>query len=196
MLFRSPLWWICLAVVLVIFILSLEPALRLFRVEFTWPKPFARVIAALSPFHLVSSYGLFALMTSERPEIIVEGSNDGVEWLAYEFKCKPGEPKCAPRFVAPHQPRLDWQMWFAALGYFEANPWFFRFLMRLLEGSAPVLALLKENPFPAAPPRYVRGVVYDYRFTTRIERRTTGAWWKRERRGLYSPILERGECGT
>ncbi|HEV2394221.1 MAG TPA: lipase maturation factor family protein [Verrucomicrobiae bacterium] len=191
----APLRWICLAVVLLVFILSVEPALRLFRVGFTWPKPLARFIAALAPFHLVSSYRLFALMTSERPEIIVEGSNDGVEWLAYEFNCKPGEPKRAPRFVAPHQPRLDWQMWFAALGYFEANPWFFRFLMRLLEGSAPVLGLLKENPFPAGPPRFVRGVVYDYRFTTRAERWMAGAWWKRERRGLYSPIVERGERG-
>ena len=142
------------------------------------------------PFHLVNSYGLFSVMTTERPEIIIEGSRDGVNWQAYELKWKPGDVKRSPRFVAPHQPRLDWQMWFAALGYYPNNPWLRRFLMRLLEGSPAVLSLLKSNPFPHIPPRFVRAVFYDYRFTNRQQRAATGAWWRREARGLYSPILE------
>jgi hypothetical protein len=130
-------------------------------------------------------------MTLERPELIVEGSNDGEHWRPYRFKWKPGEVAQAPRFVAPHQPRLDWQMWFAAIGWYPNHPWFERFLERLLEGSPAVLALLAGNPFPGSPPREVRAVVYDYRFTTRAERRATGAWWRRERRELYCPVKTR-----
>src|SRR2546429_6880738 len=129
-------------------------------------------------------------MTTERPEIIVEGSYDRTDWREYEFKWNPGEVRRARRFVAPHQPRLDWQMWFAALGYYPNQPWFSRFLRRLAAGSPAVLSLLKTNPFPDAPPRYIRAILYDYRFTVRAERRANGAWWRRERRGLYSPIID------
>jgi len=132
-------------------------------------------------------------MTTQRPEIIVEGSLDGVSWLPYEFKWKPGDPKRAPRFVAPHQPRLDWQVWFAALGFYPNNPWFWRFLVRLLEGSPAVLSLLRSNPFPDAPPNFVRAVLYDYRFTDSEQRRATKAWWLRERRGPYSPVIDMSE---
>ena len=100
----------------------------------------------------------------------------------------PGDLKRAPPWVAPHQPRLDWQMWFAALSDYRLNSWFIGFLIRLLQGSAPVLALLKHNPFPNSPPIYVRAVVYDYHFTTFAQRRTTGAWWTREKRWLYCPV--------
>jgi hypothetical protein len=135
----------------------------------------------------VSTYGLFAVMTTSRPEIIVEGSNDGMTWLAYEFKWKPGDLKRRPAFVAPHQPRLDWQMWFAALGNVQGNRWFVQFLVRLLEGKPEVLALLEKNPFPDKPPRYVRAVLYDYHFTDAKTRRETGQWWRREPKGLYCP---------
>jgi hypothetical protein len=145
--------------------------------------------AWLEPFRTFNSYGLFAVMTTSRPEIIIEGSNDGVAWLPYEFKYKPGEVKRRPRFVAPHQPRLDWQMWFAALGSYRQNPWLVKFCLHLLEGSRPVLALLDHNPFPQAPPRYIRAVMYGYRFTDFATRRKTGAWWHRQERGLYLPPL-------
>jgi hypothetical protein len=128
-------------------------------------------------------------MTTERQEIIIVGSHDGLQCQAYEFKWKPGDVNRRPRFVAPHQPRLDWQMWFAALGFYQNNPWFRRFLIRLLEGSPDVLALLKKNPFPQAPPRFVRAALYDYRFTNPATRRATGAWWHRQRRGAYSPVM-------
>jgi hypothetical protein len=141
----------------------------------------------LQPLRTVNSYGLFAVMTTERREIIVEGSDDGVNWLPYEFKYKPGDMNLHPAFVEPHQPRLDWQMWFAALGNIQQNPWFESFCIRLLQGSPEVLALLEKNPFPKHPPRYIRAEFYDYHFTSFAEYRATGAWWKREPAGEYLP---------
>jgi hypothetical protein len=143
----------------------------------------------LAPLRSSNGYGLFAVMTTSRPEIVVEGSQDGVIWRAYEFRWKPGDPLRRPRFVAPHQPRLDWQMWFAALGAYEENPWLIRFLQKLQQESPEVVRLLAANPFPHGPPRFVRALVYDYRFTSRAERAQTRAWWKREPRGLYCPML-------
>jgi len=142
-----------------------------------------------APFRTFNSYGLFAVMTRPRYEIIVQGSNDGQTWLDYEFKYKPGDPQRRPGFVAPHQPRLDWQMWFAALGDYRSNPWFVQFCGRLLQNSPDVPALLKTNPFPTAPPRYVRALLYEYHFTDRATRRETGAWWRRELKGEYLPVL-------
>lgn len=147
----------------------------------------AGIAAAMAPFHIVNSYGLFAVMTTTRPEIIIEGSRDGRQWLAYEFKYKPGDVRRPPPWVAPYQPRLDWQMWFAALGSYHNNPWFVRFLKRLLEGSPPVLALLEKNPFAGTPPRYIRARTFDYRFTTWAEKQASGAWWRRELSGIYFP---------
>ncbi|MGZ4838299.1 MAG: lipase maturation factor family protein [Terriglobales bacterium] len=146
--------------------------------------------ATLAPFEIVNSYGLFAVMTTTRPEIVIEGSSDGVNWQAYEFKYKPGEVKRPPRWVEPHQPRVDWQMWFAALGNYQQNPWLLRFMLRMLQGSPQVSKLLARNPFAKAPPTYVRASVYEYQFTNWRERRETGAWWKREYRGVYLPALD------
>ena len=153
----------------------------------TLPSPAGGLLEMVAPFRTVNTYGLFAVMTTSRPEIIVEGSNDGVNWKAYGFRYKPGDLRRGPPWVEPHQPRLDWQMWFAALGSYRENPWFSQFLARLLEGSPPVLRLLGNNPFPGAPPRYIRALVYDYRFTNYAERRATGNWWKREPKGMYFP---------
>lgn len=149
--------------------------------------PVAICEAQLAPFRTINSYGLFAVMTTTRDEIIIEGSNDGSHWLPYEFKYKPGNVKRRPAFVAPFQPRLDWQMWFAALGTARQNPWFLNFCEQLLQGSPDVLALLKTNPFPDRPPKYIRAEFYDYRFTGFAERRATGAWWKRTQAGEYLP---------
>ena len=141
----------------------------------------------LEPFRTFNSYGLFAVMTTSRREIIIEGSNDGVTWQAYEFKYKPGDVMRRPGFVAPHQPRLDWQMWFAALGNYRQNPWLVNFCLRLLQGSPQVLGLLERNPFPSAPPRYIRAVVYDYHFLDLSAHRKTGGWWRRQQSGDYLP---------
>ena len=143
----------------------------------------------LEPFRIVNGYGLFRVMTKSRPEIIVEGSSDGDTWLAYQFRWKPGDVNRPPGWVAPHQPRLDWQMWFAALGGPRQNRWFIGLAARLLQGSRPVSALLAHNPFPDHPPRYIRAMFYDYHFTSTEEHEATGGWWKREERGEYlSPI--------
>ena len=141
----------------------------------------------VAPFHVANSYGLFAVMTTTRPEIRIQGSNDGQTWKDYEFKYKPGRLLQRPRWVAPHQPRLDWQMWFAALGTYRQNPWFINFAERLLLGSEPVLKLLDNNPFPEEPPRFVRAQLYRYRFTDLTTKRTNGSWWEREYLGLYLP---------
>jgi predicted DCC family thiol-disulfide oxidoreductase YuxK len=146
-------------------------------------------LATLAPFEIVNSYGLFAVMTTTRLEIVLEGSNDGQNWRAYEFKYKPGDVKRAPRWVAPHQPRLDWQMWFAALADYQQNPWLLRFMLRLLQDAPEATRLLASNPFRGAPPDYVRALVYEYRFTSWTERRATGAWWVREYRGEFLPAL-------
>src|SRR2546425_275950 len=154
-----------------------------------YPRPIVRALAWVEPFRSVNNYGLFRVMTTERPEIVIEGSDDGTTWRAYEFPYKPGDPLRRPAVVEPHQPRLDWQMWFAALSRYEATPWFHNLLARLLQGSPPVLALLRTNPFPDHPPKYVRAQLYDYRFTGWAERRRSGAWWSRAPLGAYSPAV-------
>ncbi|MFT5317490.1 MAG: hypothetical protein ACI8RA_000738 [Chlamydiales bacterium] len=154
--------------------------------------PLGRLISVLrfaAPFHIISGYGLFARMTTTRYEIIVEGSDDGKTWKEYEFHWKPGDLNGPLRQAAPHQPRLDWQMWFAALGKYEQNPWYTRFLVRLLEGSKDVTNLLKTNPFQHHPPKYIRGSFYEYHFTNIDERVDSGNCWKREHKGLYSPVF-------
>jgi predicted DCC family thiol-disulfide oxidoreductase YuxK len=157
-----------------------------FKPDATWPRPIAAIGARLDYFRVVNGYGLFRVMTKSRPEILVEGSDDGIHWKPYVFKWKPGPLDRAPGFVEPHQPRLDWQMWFAALSDYRQNPWFIRFMEQLLRGSPDVRHLLAENPFPQAP-RYVRATLYAYRFTTQAERARTGHWWKRERLRDYFP---------
>lgn len=143
----------------------------------------------LDTFHVVNNYGLFAVMTTSRPEIVIEGSNDGENWQAYEFKYKPGDVNQAPRWVAPYQPRLDWQMWFAALSERADTPWFTPFMKRLLEGSPEVLGLLAKNPFPDKLPLIIRGSLYDYHFADAATRRSTGAWWTRTYSGPYFPAV-------
>jgi hypothetical protein len=164
-----------------------------FRDQISWPRPMVALYGAVSPLRSFNGYGLFASMTTARPEIIIEGSNDGQTWLPYEFKYKPGDPMRRPAFIEPLQPRLDWQMWFEALRIMnpgtEPSRWFLNFCERLLRGQPEVLALLKANPFPDAPPRYIRAIVYDYHFTNFTQRRETGAWWRRRLVGPYCPVL-------
>ncbi len=151
-----------------------------------WPQPIYALRRAISPLRSVNGYGLFAVMTTERPEIVVEGSDDGTTWRPYAFRWKPGPLDRRPRFCEPYMPRLDWQMWFAALGGNPArDPWFVAFLTRLAEGSPPVLGLLAANPFPDGQPRYLRARLYDYTFTDLRTLRKTGRWWSREELGAY-----------
>ena len=152
-----------------------------------WPRLLVQLDDVVAPAHVFHEYGLFRTMTVDRPEVVIEGSNDGVAWKAYELPYKMGDPSRAPRFVAPHMPRLDWQLWFAALARVGRQDWFVSLLQCILQGSKPVLALFAVNPFPDAPPKYVRAQLYDYRFSTAEERRATGAWWVRTLTGPFFP---------
>ncbi len=186
---RAPRWsWpitVCLTAAIVM--VTLVQVLGVMRQNQKWPEPLLNLYVWLEPFRSFNSYGLFAVMTQTRPEIIVEGSDDGRDWVAYDFKYKPGKLSRRPAFVAPYQPRLDWQMWFAALSSPRYNPWILSFEFRLLQNSPPVLGLLEHNPFPKAPPKYVRAMLYEYHFTSRAERRATGDWWQRKILRPYIP---------
>ncbi len=153
----------------------------------TWPT--REIQAAAAPFEIVNTYGLFAVMTTTRIEIVVQGSNDGTTWRDYAFRYKPGGLRTGVGWVAPYQPRLDWQMWFAALGSYRNNPWFVSFMRSLLNGSPDVLALLRNSPFKTAPPKYVRALAYEYRFADWQSHQATGNWWIRTPRGYYLPPI-------
>ena len=153
----------------------------------------------LSPWRSINAYGLFQDMTEERLEVTIEVSDDGVFWRDLPFQYKPGDLKAMPRQIAPHQPRLDWQMWFAALypGYVpqrDADPrspmyWFGAFMNALLEKREAVWALVGEPPLPRETITHARAVLYRYHFTTPDERAQTGQWWKKERLGPFSPTF-------
>lgn len=203
--------WIANAVAVFLFILSGAQFLALFRMP--TPGIVKTAQGLIAPLGIVNVYGPFAVMTTTRPEIVVEGSNDGENWREYAFKFKPGDTRRPPPWVEPHQPRLDWQMWFAALGVRTSDPqallpelqanaamnfslqnygvdaWFINFMVRLLQGSPAVLALMDENPFPDAPPRLVRARLFMYRFADVDAPIRTGEWWVREERGMYLPAL-------
>jgi predicted DCC family thiol-disulfide oxidoreductase YuxK len=172
---------------LALLLLSLGAAHLLQAIEGVPPQPLETLARLAAPFQVANSYGLFAVMTTTRSEIVIEGSDDGANWKPYEFRYKPGNLDRAPRWIEPFQPRLDWQMWFAALGDYQSNPWFAGLMLRLLQGSPSVLGLLETNPFPGHPPRYVRAVSYDYTFADRETHRRTGQWWQRRPVGIYLP---------
>ena len=136
-------------------------------------------LALVGAWEVVNPYGLFAVMTTTRQEIVIEGSDDQSEWKEYSFPYKPGDLRRGLPLVAPHQPRLDWQMWFAALGDYAQSTWMAGLLERLLEGEPSVLRLLDPAPFPK-PPKYVRALLYQYEFTTPGERSRTHVVWKRQ----------------
>ncbi|PYI86376.1 MAG: hypothetical protein DMF09_01890 [Verrucomicrobia bacterium] len=164
-----------------------------FKPDTEWPRLLAVAYGRVETFRIVNGYGLFRVMTKGRDEIVIEGSADGFDWLPYEFKWKPGDVMRAPGWCAPHQPRLDWQMWFAALGTPRENPWLGGLIVQLLQGSPDVSRLLAKNPFPREPPRYIRAMFYRYRFTTLREHRQTGAWWKRQELREYLPTMSLNE---
>jgi len=152
-------------------------------------------VSALEPFRIANRYGLFAMMTRGRYEIEFQGSDDGQTWLVYPFRFKPQDPSQAPRIYAPYQPRFDWNLWFASLSSWRQEPIVVRTEESLLRGDTDVLLLFSGNPFPHAPPRQVRAVVWQYWFTTPEEKRAHGTWWRRQQLGLYAPTLERQSDG-
>lgn len=141
----------------------------------------------LQPFRIVNNYGLFAVMTRARYEIEYQGTVDGEHWVAYPYRFKPQDPMKAPGIYAPYQPRFEWNLWFASLGSWQGDPWTVDVEQRLLEGEPSVLALFAGDPFHGRKPLAVRTILWQYWFTTRAERRATGAWWKRQELGQYAP---------
>ncbi|HEY3927794.1 MAG TPA: lipase maturation factor family protein [Candidatus Koribacter sp.] len=146
--------------------------------------------AVLEPLRIANQYGLFAVMTRERYEIEFQGSNDGQNWTAYPFRYKPQALNEAPKLFAPYQPRFDWNLWFASLDTWRDNPFVPAAEVSLLQNDADVLKLFASNPFPNAPPKQIRCVVWQYWFTSMDEKRKTGNWWRREFLGLYAPTLQ------
>jgi hypothetical protein len=152
-------------------------------------------ISALEPFRIANRYGLFAAMTRGRYEIEFQGSDDGQTWVVYPFRFKPQDPGEPPGIYAPYQPRFDWNLWFASLSSWRREPIVVRTEQSLLHGDMDVLLLFASNPFPHAPPRQVRVVVWQYWFTTLAEKRSDQRWWRRQLLGIYAPTLERQSDG-
>jgi hypothetical protein len=168
-------------------------------VELIWmvkPVPLPSTpVTALEPFRIANRYGLFAIMTRGRYEIEFQGSDDGQTWLIYPFRFKPQDPAKAPGIYAPYQPRFDWNLWFASLSSWRQEPIIVRTEQGLLRGDGDALLLFAGNPFPHGPPRQVRVVLWQYWFTTPVEKRAQDMWWRRQLLGLYAPTLEREADG-
>lgn len=145
---------------------------------------FTKLSSAIAPFKSINSYGLFRVMTTTRPEIIFEGSNDGVNWSEYSFYWKASDLDRRPFQAAPYQPRLDWQLWFAALGNIDYNPWVYAIVRHMLEGNAQMEKYISHNPFPEKAPTYIRSRLFDYEFVNEGE-----DWWKRIYVRDYTRIL-------
>jgi membrane protein implicated in regulation of membrane protease activity len=185
----DPPAWFTVAVVglaVLVIVLSYRPVRNLL-------SPNQAMNASFDPFRLVNTYGAFGSVTRTRYEVIVEGTSSEApsegDWVEYEFKGKPGDPRRRPPQLAPYHLRLDWLMWFIPISPMYGEGWFGPLLQRLLENDPATLALLRTNPFADAPPRHVRARLFEYRFTTWHERRETGAWWHREPAGeLVGPV--------
>jgi len=176
---------LALALVALVAVLSVGPALNLISPQQVMNTSFDRLA-------LVNTYGAFGTVGRERDEIVFEGTsdenpNETAQWRAYEFPCKPGDPQRRPCIVSPFQPRLDWQIWFAAMATPSQYPWTLHFVWKLLQGDRGVVRLLANDPFPEAPPRWVRARFYRYRFAAPGD--PSGAWWNRELLGDWLPPL-------
>jgi predicted DCC family thiol-disulfide oxidoreductase YuxK len=189
---RHPAWRGIALAPLAIVLLIATTARGVLRAHFQpdWAAAAYSLTRSIEPYHVANAYGLFEVMTTERPEIIVQGSDDGVTWKSYAFRYKPDDELTRrPRFCTPHMPRLDWQLWFAAMGDVNSSPWTIGLFRRLLEGSPEVLGLLRDDPFPGHPPKYVRALLYRYHFSTPEQRARTGEWWTREPAGEFCPAI-------
>ncbi len=171
------------AVSILVAYLSIAPVFNLFSNQ-------QLMNASFDPLDLVNTYGAFGAVGQERDEIVFEGTDDTVitgetRWKEYEFVAKPGDPHRRPPFIAPYQPRIDWQIWFAAMGSPAEYPWTLHFVWKLLHNDPGTLSLLASNPFAEAPPHYIRARLYRYRFAPP----GNPAWWDREPVGQWLPAL-------
>lgn len=182
----SPLWF-----TLVVFVFAVATVALSYLPVRNMLSSHQRMNQSYNPFHLINTFGAFGVVDRVRYEVVVEGTEEAVltahtHWHEYEFKGKPGDPRRLPRQWAPYHLRLDWLMWFAAHSPAYARPWFAGFLYRLLRNDPATLRLLRRNPFPDAPPRYVRARLYEYRFTSARQLLATHAWWERTLVGEFA----------
>ncbi len=173
------------AIAILIALLSIQPVRNML-------SPNQAMNASYNPFHLAGTYGAFGSVSQKRYEVVVEGTSDmivtpSMQWKEYEFKGKPNDVTRMPPQIAPYHLRLDWLMWFAAMSSYQDQPWFVNFMAKLLENDKPVLSLLKSNPFPDQPPKYVRAELFEYHFATPEIHRRTGQWWTRTLMGPWFP---------
>lgn len=183
----TPLW-IDASLTIAGSVLMLLQLLRLWSHYFPNRK-LEKLFSVLASFYIVNRYGIFAVMTTTRFEIVIEGSEDEQEWKEYLFRYKPSEITRRPRRISPFQPRLDWQVWFLPFTSFHSERWFQHFIYHLLKGTPDVLILLRSNPFPKKPPKYIRVLMYIYEFSSRDEKKSNGWWWRRIYVEQYSPTL-------
>ncbi len=207
---------IIIGFVFIMFLFSSAHTASRYFPDVKFPSVIHNTLSSIRPFGIINTYGLFSVMTTTRPELIIEKSENGKDWEEILFKWKAGKEDVSPGFVQPHQPRLDWQMWFAALFfeqvdeiYWQMNTtkpetfqdhaalmsrlrvpsgyhWFYRFLRKLLEGSPSVMSLLEGE---TETPKYLRVWIYNYHFTNLDQKKKTGHWWARDQKRILIPAF-------
>ena len=182
----KPMTTTAWAITILIGFLSIQPVLNML-------SPQQIMNTSFDPFNLVNTYGAFGSVGQERLNIVFEGTTDSIpddsaHWIDYPYKALPTAPEKRPPQVAPYQPRLDWQMWFAAMSTPSEYPWTLILIGKLLRNDPGALSLFAANPFPGKPPRYIRAVLYRYSFAKpgNPEHR----WWNRTNIGApWLPAL-------
>jgi hypothetical protein len=185
--------WVVYGLGVLVAILSISPTVNML-------SPNQVMNTSFNPLQIVNTYGAFGSITRERYEIVIEGTADetlgpATKWREYEFKGKPGDPARRPTQIAPYHLRLDWLMWFAAMGTASDQEWFSPLVVKLLEGDTGTIGLMSANPFPERPPRWIRALMYRYTFTTKDERERTGRWWNRTLVSEYFPAVQLSRRG-
>jgi len=180
-----PMQWTAWTVAVLVGLLSVQPVVNMI-------SPLQIMNTSFHSLDLVNTYGAFGTVGRERLNVVFEGTDaetpgaDAV-WKAYPYQALPAALDRRPPQIAPYQPRLDWQMWFAAMGTPNQYPWTLHLVWKLLHNDPGALSLFGGNPFPGKPPRYVRAVLYRYEFAR--PGNPEGDWWQREELGLWLPPL-------
>ena len=181
--------WTAALYAVVVLLLSINPVMNMLSTTQIMNTSFDRL-------HLVNTYGAFGSVGKERHEIVFEGTRDdpptdATQWKEYDFWCKPGTPTRRPCIIAPLQPRLDWQIWFAAMSRADRYPWTVHLMWKLMHNDPGALSLLSTNPFPDAPPLYIRAAYYKYEFAP--PGNPDGLWWNRTYLGEWLPPLNESD---